>query len=125
MSNTQLPLTETGFFSDPDNFEYFKECAYTYLQQGPGLGLHTETVAGLKVLFERATQLGVYTKTPRTLTWPQKLWALGAFWGIQERPWPYDEFRDAPEILCFVSVMNKVNRQLKQKQLEDSKKIDP
>ena len=68
-SKSQLPLTDTGFFSDPDNFEHFKDCAYTYLQQGPGLGVSTETAAGLKVLFERATQLGVYSRATRTLTW--------------------------------------------------------
>ena len=120
-----MPLTSTGYFSNPENFNHFKDCAYSYLQQGPGQGVSTETAAGLKVLFERATQLGVYSRASRTLTWSEKLWTLGAYWGIQEIPWPYDEFRDAPEILCMTSVLNKVQAQLRQKQQEEACLSDP
>ena len=126
VSTSELPLTSTGYFSDPANFPHFTECARSYLEPGSGQSLSSQTAVSLKLIFENAAQLGVFNKTTtRRPTWPEKLWALGAHWGIQEKPWPYDEFRIAPQIFDVTPVLLRVQAEVRQMQENQKKESDP
>ena len=89
VSIVRLPVTTSGYFSNPRNFPHFVECAQSYLCPGPGESLATEDAISLKVIFEGAAQLGVFDYArarSRRVTWQEKLWALGAYWGIKQTP---------------------------------------
>ena len=57
----------------------------TYMELAHGRSLVPEDAVTLRLIFEGAAQLGVFDRAkPRRSTWPEKLWALGAHWGLQE-----------------------------------------
>jgi hypothetical protein len=94
-----LPLSAQGYFSNPHHFSYFAECADSWFKVRPGSRLGPENEQYLRLLFESASHLGLFGGTALRLTWKQKLWAIGAHYGIDQEPWLFDEFTDAPEAL--------------------------
>jgi hypothetical protein len=46
------------------------------------------------------------------LTWKEKLWVIGAHWGIEQKPWHFDEFRDAPHSLDVHRIYERLQEEL-------------
>ena len=51
VSLMRLPLTTSGYFSNPKNFSHFVECAQSYMCPGPGESLATADAVSLRVIF--------------------------------------------------------------------------
>jgi DNA repair exonuclease SbcCD ATPase subunit len=112
VSKSKLPLTSRGFFSDSGNFDYFAQCADTFVKERPGTKLNTGNNEMLRVLFGAASQLGVFKATSKKLTWQEKLWTLAAYWGFEQEPWCYDEVCDAPQSLDFTRLSSRLDKEL-------------
>jgi hypothetical protein len=112
MSKASLPLSSHGYFSDPRNFSYFAECADSWLKIPPKSKLGPGIERTLRLVFESASQLGLFEGADQRLTWKQKLWTIGAHWGIDQEPWLFDEFGDAPMALDLHQVSNRLEQEV-------------
>jgi hypothetical protein len=112
MSKASLPLSTHGYFSDPGNFNYFAECADSWLKIPPKSKLDPGIEKTLRLVFESASQLGLFEGAGQRLTWKQKLWTIGAHWGIDQEPWLYDEFGDAPMALDMHQVSDRLDQEV-------------
>jgi hypothetical protein len=112
MSKASLPLSTHGYFSDPGNFDYFAECADSWLKIPPKSKLGPVIERTLRLVFESASQLGLFEGAGKRLTWKQKLWTIGAHWGIDQEPWLFDEFGDAPMALDLYQVSNRLEQEV-------------
>ena len=63
-------------------------------------------------MFESASQLGLFEGVNQRLTWKQKLWTIGAYWGIDQEPWFFDEFGDIPMALDLYQVSNRLEEEV-------------
>ena len=62
VSHSRLPVTDSGYFSDPLNFAHFAECAQSYMEPAHGKSLVPEDAVTLRLIFEGAAQLGVFDR---------------------------------------------------------------
>ena len=117
-SQTELPLTQQGFYSKAENFEYFKTCAHSWYYLTPESRLEPEAKKVFRLVFQAAAQLGVYNRLGSRIAWQQMLWIIGAYWGLTEAPWPYDEFDmpDMPYIFEMHSVLPRLQAEVREMQ---------
>jgi hypothetical protein len=46
------------------------------------------------------------------MSWKEKLWAIGAYWGVDEEPCLYDDFSDRPYMLDFDKILYRMKEEL-------------
>ena len=112
VSKKRLPLSAQGFFSNPDNLKYFGECADSWLKDGTNTSLDADLNATMRLIFELACQIGIFRTAGRRMSWKEKLWTIGAHWGIEETPCRYDEMNDRPYMLDADMLFERLTREL-------------